>query len=621
MGGVQNIYNGGTAINVTIGSLGKQVIYRDGQAIDNIVEDHGLQDIYAGGVAIGTLVRNEGIQFVNSGGLAINTTVDIDGRQSIADGGRAENTQIYDAGIQVIYSGGVADSTQIHEGGVQEVFSGGRAVNAQVHERGLQIVRSGGRVEQTSVDSGGIQYVYDGGVAHDTTINGGGLSIIYTGAEATGVTHNEGILDLSRYSGNQINISGMGGKIFVYDTLTNTPRQMTLKSLEGVQTFVISADLANSMADKTVITDTTAGTHYIKVIKEATDGSDLVHISGQSAVVIQTSGGSASFEGMESSIDGVKLKPIIVQDANNWNLTGYQMVGPSNLTLTDSAGADIAYAAILSGHNSLRPRLAELRSKSNQQGVWARVYSGEYGMDGNSMNYTTIQGGWDYARKTGKGRVANGIMIEHLSANNNYALGSGKTKNTLFGIYHTWMGDSGHYYDFSIKRGRLYNELTVADEAPINGNYKTWNTTISSEYGYKHQLSKGYYLMPNIGLSYSRVNAAEYTTDSGTLVKQAAINSTLARAGINIGRKLQHAEYYLGLNFLHEFSAKTKVATGKTRTAYTLEHDWRGSSLELSLGGNINLGESSLLYVETTRGFGGKITNKWNIQAGYRLSW
>lgn len=618
--GDQYVDAGGRTINIIVGKLGRQILRNDGIAIGTVISDSGLQDIYSGGLATGTVINDLGVQYVNSGGQAEGTLIYSGGQQSIAANGLATNAKIYDGGRQLIYTNGLAENTQIYLGGEQEIRQNGKSVGTVIMNRGLQLIRDEGLAEQTTVDTGGIQYVYQGGISKDTIINSGGLSIFYTGSIAAGTTQNNGILDLSRYDGATMNISGMGGTVFVYDVLSTTQRELKLQSLSGEQTFIISADLANNQADKISIAGAD-GTHYIKVLREALDGSELESITGKSATVVQTGSGSATFAGVVSSIDGVKIMPIITQDANNWNLVGYKTVGPSNLTLTDIAGANIAYAAVLSGRDSLKQRLGELRDNPHSYGVWGRIYGGEYALDSSTMKYTTVQGGWDVMRKTSSGRIVSGVLLEHLNSNNSYAIGSGKTTNTLFGVYHAWFGERGHYYDFVFKTGRLYNELTVADEDPIKGDYSINNSTISAEYGYRHQLGSGYYITPQLALNFSWLSGVEYTTNSGTLVREDAVNSIIGKVGATIGRKVNNAELYLSANLLHEFSAKTRVATGKSRMAYTLEQDFQGSTVELSLGGSVNIGKRSLLYLDSSRSFGGKVVNKWTVQAGYRYSW
>lgn len=615
-GGTQTVLNGGTTGYIQVNSNGVQDIKNGGSALSTQVNYYGIQYIHSNGLAIGTDVYSGGEQIIDGGSTA-DTTLHDGARQLIIDG-TAQNTQIYGA-IQSIFITGMANNTDIYEGGQQRVLEGGQAVSTQVHSGGIQVVDYSGSVKNTVVNNGGIQYVNSGGSSEAVTINNGGLSILASGAQITGSILNEGILDVSKYNNNNLIITGNVGKVILYELGRPTQKQLTIQSLSGLQTFAISADLANNKADKVSIINAD-GTHYIKVLRELTDGSDLADIKGHSATVAEITNGNVDFQGATSAIDGVNVKAIIEQDNNKWNLIGYQIIGPSNLSITDIAGADMAYAALLSSRDNLQQRLAELRNNDNHSGVWARIYGGEYAVNASSMNYSTIQGGYDWTNKQSGGKTATGLTIEYLNADNSYLAGSGKTNNTLFGAYHAWFGNRGHYYDIVAKTGRLHNEITVYGEETIKGSYDVSNMIISAEYGYRKNLANGYFITPQIAIQYGRINAVNYTTDSNTLVRQDAINSWISRIGLTLGHARDNHEVYLSANWLHEFSAKSRVATGRTRNAYTLEDDFRGDYIELALGGSVKINRNSMMYLDAARSFGGNITNKWRLQAGYRYS-
>lgn len=615
-GGTQTVLNGGTTGYIQVNSNGVQDIKNGGLAISTQVNYYGIQYVHSNGLAIGTDIYAGGEQIIDGGSTA--DTILHDGARQLIIDGTAQNTQIYGA-IQSVFITGVANNTDIYEGGQQRVLEGGQAVSTQVHSGGIQVVDYNGSVKDTIVNNGGIQYVNSGGSSEAVTINNGGLSILASGAQIAGTILNEGILDVSKYNNNNLIITGNVGKVILYELGRPTQKQLTIQSLSGLQTFAISADLANNKADKVSIINAD-GTHYIKVLRELTDGSDLAYIKGHSVTVAEITNGNVDFQGATSAIDGVNVKAIIEQDNNKWNLIGYQIIGPSNLSITDIAGADMAYAALLSSRDNLQQRLAELRNNDNHSGVWARIYGGEYAVNASSMNYSTIQGGYDWINKQSGGKTATGLTIEYLNADNSYLAGSGKTNNTLFGAYHAWFGNHGHYYDIVAKTGRLHNEITVYGEETIKGSYDVSNMILSAEYGYRKILANGYFITPQIAIQYGRINAVNYTTDSNTLVRQEAINSWISRVGLTLGHARDNHEVYLSANWLHEFSAKSRVATGRTRNAYTLEDDFRGDYIELALGGSVKINRNSMMYLDAARSFGGNITNKWRLQAGYRYS-
>lgn len=619
-GGTQTVVNGGTTGYIQVTSNGVQDVKNGGSALSTQVNYYGIQYVHSNGLAVNTEVYSRGEQFVDgTGALASNTQIH-DGARQLVFEGQAKDTYIY-GGVQSISFLGEAQDTQIYDGGLQRVYENGKAMATQVHSGGTQIVDYRGSATNTVVHNGGIQYVNSSGISENTTINNGGLSIFAADSKADGITTNEGILDLSKYNRDDLILTGDVGKVILYELGRPAQKQLTIQSLSGLQTFAISADLANNKADKVSIINADDGTHYIKVLRELSDGSDLGDIKGHSVTVAEIGNtGNVDFQGATSAIDGVNVKAIIekANNSNSWNLVGYQILGPSKLSVTDIAGADMAYAALLSSRDNLQQRLGELRSNDNHSGVWTRIYGGEYAMNASAMNYSTIQGGYDWSNKQPGGKTVTGFTIEYLNADNSYTAGSGKTNNTLFGVYHAWFGNSGHYYDIVAKTGRLHNEITVYDEETIKGSYDVNNLIVSAEYGYRKNLANGYFITPQVAIQYGQIAAVNYTTDSKTLVRQDAINSWIGSIGLTLGHAKDNHEVHLSANWLHEFSAKSRVATGRTRNAYTLEDDFRGSYIELALGGSIKINRHSMMYLDAARSFGGKISNKWRLQAGYR---
>lgn len=620
-GGRQHLWNGGQATDTILSDKGAQFVQNQGIATSTTINSESTQLVLDGGIANNTIVNSDGVQYVGVGGQTSNTIVNAHGTHDIV-GGHATNVTINEDGYQMIQNGGQATSTTI-EGGEQVLFNFGAANYTYIGNGGIQRLQFDGQATNTTVNSGGTQLVEVGGTAIDTTINEGGTSTVGVGGIYAGQTINHGLLILRDYNQTTgLNLSGNNGVVDIIKTQPSYNNNVTINTLQGSQIFHISADLANNTADMITITDSATGTHYIKVDKEATHGSEISNLyDGHKAQVVATPGGDVVFKGMQSAIDGVHILPNVVQEGSDWYLAGYRITGASDLAYTATAAGNMAYAALFSAdNNSLQQRMGDIRENINNAGVWVRMDAGELAVQGDSMRHNSFQGGYDRAVTTQHGKAASGIMLEHFNASSSYEAGSGKLKNTRLGLYHLWLGDSGHYYDIVLKTGKLRNSFSSHEEEVANAAYSTWNTSISAEYGYKKQLRKGYYLTPMAKISFGRINAASYNTDKDTAISQDAINSLVLRAGIGIGRKVGQTSWYANAAVVSELTATNKVTTGHGVFAATEEQSFKGTGLELGLGSNINIGKSSNLYFDLTRSFGGKVTNKWRGQLGYRYS-
>ena len=645
-GGAQFI-NGGTGTVNTM-NAGEQII--DGSSGTIVTMNAGLQTIKASGTGTvinmgfgeqsidggtGTIVTmNTGSQIIWNGGSGTIDTMN-SGLQGIEAGSIGTVTNL-NGGWQLVHDGGTSKDTVLNAGGTVHLQNGGIIQNITYNGGTLILdgVTSGYDNIQLGQDAGESNVILNvnyGAIVNNLTINSSGKAILtgadgYTPSQMLGNTINRGLLDMSMADNGAFveNLSGLGGTVqvglFYHEDIPVEYHNINITSLSGSQTFVINADLANNTADKIVIGNSATGEHYIKLDREATAGSELAGITGHSATVVENAAG-ASFSGVQSSIDGINVLPTIEHDGSgNWNLVGYTVTGASNLAMTAAGAANNAYAALLAADNNIQRRMGELRNDQDSAGVWVRTFGGEYDVQGSTLKHTTIQGGYDKITKVSNGLSVTGLTLEHLSGSSSYAHGDGKLTNTRMGIYHSWLGDSGHYYDVVVKTGKMYNELGAYDDTKISGHYRAWNSSISAEYGYRKQLAKGYFIQPQAELTLGRINGAGYTADNGTYINQDAINSLVARAGISVGQQLERGSYYLTASVLHEFSAKSKVTTGQGAFASTIEQDLKGTALELALGGNIKMGKNNNMYLEAARSFGGKTINKWQLQAGFRAN-
>lgn len=612
-----------TGFNQHVGGIIKT--YVDGsQSNDLLLTGTNVSGAFGinAGTATNFILYSGGDQYVTNGGSAINTTISA-GSQHITYGGNASLTTISSGGIQIA-EGDSSNvfNTIIKDGGLQVVSQGAVGSDTVAESGGIQLVSHGGTVYKTTINSGALQFVGSDGVINDTTINNGGYSAIFAGAQALGTTTNQGTLDLTEYDHNALNLSGIGGTVLIGDPekIVHVGRNVVISDLSGSQTFVINTDLANNKADLISITNSDAGTHYIKIGREATDARLLEGLSNHKAKIVETPTGGAVFMGVLSQLGGLNIMPNIEQEGNYWYLVGYGKNGPNKLAQTAASAANMTYGALLAGDNeTLRKRMGELRDHTHNAGVWVKIATGQQDVVGENMSQTVFQGGYDKVNKVSNGKTVTGIMVEHLNGSTSYAAGSGKINNTRAGLYHTWLGNDGQYYDLILKTGRMNNNFSAYDPNQIKGSYGTWNTSISAEYGRRLELQSGYYLTPMLRLTLGKINSAQYTADNGTSVNQDAINSLMGRIGIGIGRKLDKVNWYANAALVHEFSAASKVTVGSGEFAYTTEQSYKGTAFELALGTTIQVGDKGQFYTDLTKSFGGKVRNKWQLQAGYRI--
>ena len=615
--GSQTVKLGGTATNNTIEANGRQIV----QGIaDSTTIISGTQIVYIGGRAINNILGGRAIQIVE--GVAEHTIIS-GGIQTVLLGGTATNNIIAIGARQMVQ--GLVEYTTI-SGGIQTVLMGGTANITGINGYGKQIVASGGTANNTVINKMGIVIADSGGMIADTTVEERGSMGLLSGANVNGYLDNRGYVDVTDFDGGNINLLTGSGGILAFngraDIQPTYSRTVNIGSLSGSQIIEISVDLKNNIADKIIVNGDASGTHIVKIVKEAGTVKELISMKG-AATIAQVNGvDTAQFVTEEHDVDGVAIMPTIVHNGDLWQITAYKIIGASLLAKIVAGGADMSYAAVYSGDQVLKSRIADLQQPDKESGVWVKLSGGELSIHDSSFKHATMQGGYDSVRKIKTGTIISGIMFEHLEGSIGYHSGSGKLKNSRVGIYHTWFGNSGHYYDLVFKTGRLSNELKAyeAHDEIVKAHYNTWNTSISMEYGYKTQLESGRYITPFAKLSLARINGTDYIADNGTYIRQEAINSIQGRLGISVGQNTERINWYLNAAVVQELSAKSRTITGEKLLSSTLVNNFQGTALELTLGSNIRVSPTGVLYTDISRSFGGKVVNKWQLQAGYRFN-
>lgn len=429
-------------------------------------------------------------------------------------------------------------------------------------------------------------------------------------------------------------------RTLTFDTRPEAAGNGSAFSINGSDnTFVINSDIANNLADKLVISSN-SGNNYIKVNYDPTYAAGDKEISTTKTLVVQAVGNgnfSGTFSGAAHDNGVYQWTPNIKRGAllnnpvpgeeNNFYIVGESKAPSSVVTGHLNMTSAMLSAFRLSNQNLVR-RMGELRENSDKAGIWLRYYTGESDLLGGlgSQRYNALQGGFDRVQEGKDGsKIFRGLALEQLVANNSFYEGSGRITNIDLGLYQVWLGNKGHYYDLVGKLYRLSSQMSIhdTDNNLVQGNYKTWATELSLEYGRRKELGSGYFIQPQAQLTYRRINAASYTASNNVFFEQKSVNSLVGRAGIMLGKKCDDkSQIFLEANILRELFGNAKV----------LAKDDYGNNLwanvnsgetwyNLAVGANLKVNKKTDMYVLLEKDLGSKISNAWQAQIGARWSW
>ncbi|WP_307977517.1 autotransporter outer membrane beta-barrel domain-containing protein [uncultured Phascolarctobacterium sp.] len=265
---------------------------------------------------------------------------------------------------------------------------------------------------------------------------------------------------------------------------------------------------------------------------------------------------------------------------------------------------------------TLSKRLGDLRQGDSDQGFWVRLNRGEfkYGNAKNQnnffqMGYDKAGGDWHY-----------GAAISRNSGKTTYGDATAKNRSLALTLYGTWLGDKGHYADIVLKEGRLSNDYDIS--APIgftHGQYKTWGSSISAEYGREIAMGDKAYFTPQAQLSWLRIAGKDYTTANGIAISQDSQSSTIGRLGFELGSRLgDNGNVYAKASVLHDFggSADTRLSYNGVSTTYS--NDLGDTWYEAGIGFNLKTKDNSYLYADVSKAFGGDYKTPWQWNVGMR---
>ena len=408
--------------------------------------------------------------------------------------------------------------------------------------------------------------------------------------------------------------------------------------------FRMKTDMdSQTYGDKVYMKSSTAGSHGLVQVhdesfllgKEVTGTKHLLLITDYSNK--DTDGnysfGNATFSGTDLDDGGLwDVTPTIqrgdyvrdtmgVADAkdNEWYLTKLERkVNKDTIPLMKAA--DNSYALYRLDIDSLRKRMGDLRFRNlkDTSGLWARDFHGAYDGRGVDSKYNGFQLGYDYAAND---KSVYGFFAERNISNPKYSYGSSKDHGLSGGLYGTWLGDSGVYTDVVAKWGRDDTELHSWGGYPDSANYRTWNESLSVEFGKTFTGDNGLFFEPEAQMVFGHLGSKDYTTSRGKTVSMGSYDSTIGRLGILLGKRVTNREnpydYYLKFSVLHEFGGERNfhlaAPDGETMD---YSEDYRDTWYEAGFGGTWHINGNTSIYADAERSFGGDWHKKWQWNIG-----
>lgn len=395
---------------------------------------------------------------------------------------------------------------------------------------------------------------------------------------------------------------------------------MDIGTLDGTDNNIEVHNL--DKAQITIVTNKSTGLQ-VTGTSEATDNFDQNNILGSlqdlADTVEITNGNQLNNVVAE---EGKIFGEITAEVDANGNVVAGSVIENGNIAnegITELA--NVAFMAWRAENDEMHQRMGELRSSNGEAGIWARMKRGEskYGDMDIKNQYSTYQLGYD--EKVGDSNWYISGAISRTEGKSSFATGSGENQSTGFTVYGTYVADDGQYVDLSAKYARLDNEFDVFGRSGIEstGDYRNNGYAFSAEYGKRIEAGNDFWVEPQVQLTYGHLSSANYTTSRNVRVTQDAMDSVVGRLGFAAGKDIGAGNVYVKASYLYDFDGDTNVKMTDGKNSAVYDQDLGGGWFEVGIGTNINLSETSHLYFDVEKTYGGDIETPWQWNAGVRF--
>lgn len=434
-----------------------------------------------------------------------------------------------------------------------------------------------------------------------TVENGGVVNVqenvkafnVGTAADKGGITLNNGI----------INLQGEN-------------QQITVTELDGTGGTVNTNSLYNKMNIKNVDEDTAITVNGSGEIADAIYDGDATAQNLADVVVTTGSGGSEKSAASQITTDEGIIAGKITADVNAYGKITNTVYAKNTTNLGLSNLAAINLMTWRQENNDMNKRLGELRDSKGEHGVWARMVRGEVEYESIQNQYNYYQIGYDEKLSTDPNWTV-GMFLTRTEGNSTFRTGSAENNHTGVGVYGSYLKDDGSFIDLVAKYARIDSDFNASGGVG-SGDYNTNGYSISAEYGKRFEQGNGFWIEPQVELTYGTVGAVDYTTSNGAEVRQEGMDSLVGRVGFSIGKDIKAGNIYARASYLYDFDGETEVTMSHSGISDVYEQDLGGGWFEVGLGANINLSDATHLYFDVEKTYGGDVATPWQWSAGMR---
>ena len=507
--------------------------------------------------------------------------------------------------------------------------------------------------KHTTQLNGDIVFNYDGdssgtGIDSNVNVNLNGEGSSWTGNTKAEWNSASGKPDEAKLAVSHMNLNVANGAQWNPTTIksqnneTNGMENIAINNL-ALNNGVVNLDSNNFAGDNAVKIENLEGTggtintnnvdNNISINSKAADMS--LTVNGTKEVTDAIASGNADLQDLADVVksNDKSAADSVTSDANDI-IGGYSAEVDSNGKVvvktvktventTNRAISDMANISLMTWrqeNNDMNKRLGELRDSKGEHGAWARMARGEskYGSQNVKNQYNYYQVGYDEKLSVNPNWTV-GVALTRTEGTSTFARGTGENKHTGFAVYGSYLNDNGSFVDLIAKYARMDNDYSTIGAGVGDASYETNGYSLSAEYGKRFTKDNGFWIEPQVELTYGTVGSVDYLTSKGARVHQDSVDSLVGRLGFSLGKDIKQGNVYVRASYLYDFDGESKATMSGAGTA-SFEQDLGGGWWEVGVGTNLNLSDATHLYFDVEKTYGGNVVTPWQWNAGVRWS-
>ncbi|ULO02516.1 autotransporter outer membrane beta-barrel domain-containing protein [Campylobacter sp. RM12651] len=277
-------------------------------------------------------------------------------------------------------------------------------------------------------------------------------------------------------------------------------------------------------------------------------------------------------------------------------------------------------------YNNLNKRLGELRSFTNNAGIWIRGYINKGSIKNTSIKANEIQLGADKIINNNDFDTYAGIMLNIGKTTTDNTTNS-KINNYGFGVYFSNVYNNGFFLDATLKTNHYKSEFRN-DTFLGNSTSKGTGIIASAELGYR--FGDEFYLEPSLELIANYIPKTDIKGEKviqfGNLSQVSNVNITssskvlmVSKAAVYTGVDINNTTLRAGIGGIFDLTNNPDflVSDGISSFAFSgAKKDKRGFA---SIGLNKNISKKLGLNIEAEKTFSGNLNIDYNINASIRF--